>query len=227
MEAKKSPKADLEKKKGLFLEAGLVFALFASLVAFNIKSYDKQVVEFTDRTALEEVEEMVIQTQDEVEPPPPPETPEITTEFEVVDDDQEITNELVVDMNDNANTEIVEYAPVEVKEEAAEVEEEIFVFVEQNPEFVGGEAALYAYLRENIKYPTLARENNIEGKVFVQFVVEKNGSISNVKILKDIGSGCGAEAVRVVKAMPKWNPGKQRGNAVRAQFSLPISFKLQ
>lgn len=226
MEAKKSLKADLEKKKGLYLEIGLVVALAIVLVAFNVKSYDTQVQEFTQRTAIEEIDEVVLNTQEDQPEPEPPEAPEITTEFEVVDDDKEIENELHVDMNDNANTEVQEFTPVEVTEEEVEKEEEIFVFVEENPSFPGGEEELYKYLRENIKYPQLARENNIEGKVFVQFVVEKNGSISNVKILKDIGSGCGAEAVRVVKAMPKWKPGKQRGSAVRAQFSLPISFKL-
>ncbi|MCQ2297670.1 MAG: energy transducer TonB [Bacteroidales bacterium] len=226
MEAKKSLKADLEKKKGLYLEIGLVVALAIVLVAFNVKSYDTQVQEFTQRTAIEEIDEVVLNTQEDQPDPEPPEAPEITTEFEVVDDDKEIENELHVDMNDNANTEVQEFTPVEVTEEEVEKEEEIFVFVEENPSFPGGEEELYKYLRENIKYPQLARENNIEGKVFVQFVVEKNGSISNVKILKDIGSGCGAEAVRVVKAMPKWKPGKQRGSAVRAQFSLPISFKL-
>lgn len=227
MEAKKSPKADLENKKGLFLEIGLVTALALALFAFNIKSYDREVVEVSQRTAVEELEDITIQTKDEVEPPPPPETPEITTELTIVEDDAEIEHELgIVDANTNAN-EVVEFVPVQVEEEKVEIEEEIFIFVEENPEYTGGVEAMYKYLGENIKYPQLARENNIEGKVYVQFVVEKDGSITNVKVMRDIGGGCGQEAVRVVKAMPKWKPGKQRGKAVRAQFSLPVSFKLQ
>lgn len=226
MEAKKSPKADLEKKKGLFLESGLVVALVLALVAFNIKSYDREVAEFSQRTAVDEMEDIVINTQEELPPPPPPETPEVTTEFEIVEDDKVIENELVVNMNDNSD-QAVEATPVVIEEEEATVEEEIFIFVEENPEYQGGAEAMYKYLGENIKYPQLARENNIEGKVFVQFVVEKDGSITNVKVMRDIGGGCGQEAVRVVKSMPKWKPGKQRGKAVRAQFNLPVSFKLQ
>lgn len=227
MEAKKSPKANLEKWKGMFLEVGLVAALTGALVAFNWKSYDTEVQEFSTRTVVEEVEEVVLQTQEDQPEPEPPEAPEITTEFEVVDDNKEIENELHVDMNDNANTQVVEFTPVETTEEDVEKEEEIFVFVEEQPSFPGGDEELYKFLAENIQYPALARENNVEGKVFVQFVVEKNGSITQVKLVKDIGSGCGQEAMRVVKSMPKWKPGKQRGTAVRSQFTLPIRFKLR
>lgn len=227
MEAKKSPKANLEKWKGMFLEVGLVAALTGALVAFNWKSYDTEVQEFSTRTVVEEVEEVVLQTQEDQPDPEPPEAPEITTEFEVVDDNKEIENELHVDMNDNANTQVVEFTPVETIEEVVEKEEEIFVFVEEQPSFPGGDEELYKFLAENIQYPALARENNVEGKVFVQFVVEKNGSITQVKLVKDIGSGCGQEAMRVVKSMPKWKPGKQRGTAVRSQFTLPIRFKLR
>lgn len=227
MEAKKSPKANLEKWKGMFLEVGLVAALTGALVAFNWKSYDTEVQEFSTRTVVEEVEEVVLQTQEDQPEPEPPEAPEITTEFEVVDDNKEIENELHVDMNDNANTQVVEFTPVETTEEVVEKEEEIFVFVEEQPSFPGGDEELYKFLAENIQYPALARENNVEGKVFVQFVVEKNGSITQVKLVKDIGSGCGQEAMRVVKSMPKWKPGKQRGTAVRSQFTLPIRFKLR
>ena len=112
-----------------------------------------------------------------------------------------------------------------VKEEE-EGEEEVFLVVEEDPEFPGGQEALSHYLTENIKYPQLAKENSITGRVFVTFVVEKDGSMTNVRVLRDIGGGCGAEAVRVVKSMPKWKPGKQRGKAVRTQFNLPVSFNL-
>lgn len=228
MEAKKSPKADLENKKGLFFEGGLVLILCVSLVAFNIKSYDKKEVSFSQRTAEFEVDETVFQTAEELPPPPPPEQPEVTTELKVVEDDAVIENEVgIVDMGDNANQAQEEVVPVQVEEEVVEQEEEIFVFVEENPSFPGGEEALYAFLRDNIKYPQLARENNITGKVFVQFVVEKDGSVSNVKVMRDIGGGCGQEAMRVVKAMPKWKPGKQRGKAVRAQYNLPVVFNLR
>lgn len=120
-----------------------------------------------------------------------------------------------------------EIISVEVAEEAvAEEEDEIYQIVEQDPVFPGGMEALYRYLQNNIQYPQLARENNISGRVFVQFVIEKDGSISNVRLARDIGGGCGAEAVRVVRSMPRWTPGRNRGRVVRSAYTLPISFNL-
>ncbi|MBQ9546275.1 MAG: energy transducer TonB [Bacteroidales bacterium] len=227
MEVKKSPKADLEKKKGLYLEIGLVVILALSIFALNFKNYDNDKVEISQRTVLDEMEETVIQTAEDTPPPPPPETPEVTTELTIVEDDAVIENELgIVDMSEKnaVNEEVVQ---VVVEEEVEEVEEEIFTVVENDPEFPGGMEALYKYLLTSIKYPTIAKENNITGRVYVTFVVEKDGSIANPRILRDIGGGCGQEAIRVVKAMPKWKPGKQRGKAVRVQFNLPVSFNLQ
>ena len=107
------------------------------------------------------------------------------------------------------------------------VDEEIFLVVENEPEFPGGEDSLYAYIARNIKYPEAAKKEKIEGRVFVTFVIEKDGQVSSAKILRDIGGGCGEEAIRVVKSMPKWKPGTQRGNPVRVQFNLPVSFMLE
>ena len=229
MELKKNPKADLEKRRGLYLEIGLVVILVAALVAFNVKSYDKEEKEQVERMASEEIEDVVIQTQqEELPPPPPPEAPEVTTEFEIVEDDAVIENE--VDMSAFQRQEEatnIEITPVVVEEEEEEEEQQIFTVVENDPEFPGGMEALYKYLRQNIKYPQLARDNNITGRVYVTFVVERDGSIANPRVLKDIGGGCGQEAIRVVKSMPKWTPGKQRGKAVRVQFNLPVSFNLQ
>lgn len=228
MELKKNPKADLENRRGLYLEIGLVVILVAALVAFNVKTYDKEEKEQVERQASEEIEDVIIQTQqEELPPPPPPETPEVTTEFEVVEDDAEIKTELVVNAEVTDDTKNIEITPVKIEEEEEEEDVQIFTVVENDPEFPGGMEALYKYLRENIKYPSLARDNNITGKVYVTFVVERDGSIANPRVLKDIGGGCGQEAIRVVKAMPKWTPGKQRGKAVRVQFNLPVSFNLQ
>jgi protein TonB len=228
MELKKNPKADLEKRRGLYLEIGLVVILVAALVAFNVKTYDKEEKVQFERQASEEQEEIIIQTQqEELPPPPPPEQPEVSTEFEVVEDEAEIKNELVVNAEVTEETKNIEITPVKIEEEEEEEEVQIFTVVENDPEFPGGMEALYKYLRDNIKYPQLARDNNITGKVYVTFVVERDGSIANPRVLKDIGGGCGAEAIRVVKSMPKWTPGKQRGKAVRVQFNLPVSFNLQ
>ncbi len=228
MELKKNPKADLEKRRGLYLEIGLVVILAATLVAFEVKSYDSEEETAFQREVIEEVEEQIIQT-DIVEPPPPPppEVPEVTTLINVVDDEQKIENEFVVNAEVTEETKNVEITQVKVEEEEEVAEEPIFTVVESEPEFPGGMEALYKYLAQNIKYPQLARENGITGKVYVTFVVEKDGSIANPRILRDIGGGCGAEAIRVVKAMPKWSPGKQRGKAVRVQFNLPVNFNLK
>lgn len=228
MELKKNPKADLEKRRGLYLEIGLVVILAATLVAFEVKSYDSEEETAFQREVIDEPEEVIIQT-DIVEPPPPPppEVPEVTTLINVVDDEQKIENEFVVNAEVTEETKNVEITQVKVEEEEEVAEEPIFTVVESEPEFPGGMEALYKYLAQNIKYPQLARENGITGKVYVTFVVEKDGSIANPRILRDIGGGCGAEAIRVVKAMPKWSPGKQRGKAVRVQFNLPVNFNLK
>lgn len=229
MELKKNPKADLENRRGLYLEIGLVVVMVAALVAFNVKSYDQEQVEVTQRTAIDEIEDLVIQTQqEELPPPPPPEAPEVTTELNIIEDDAESSNEIgIVSAEVNDNTQNIEITPVVIEKEEEEDEQVIFQVVENDPEFPGGIEAMYKFLAQNIKYPQLARENNITGRVYVTFVVEKDGSVSGVKVLRDIGGGCGAEAVRVVKSMPKWTPGKQRGKAVRVQYNLPVNFNLQ
>ena len=142
--------------------------------------------------------------------------PEGVSDYAVGHDAGAVSNRMV-SMKEN-------YVTLAAEEEI--VEEEIFVVVENEPEFPGGMDSLMAFLARNIVYPKTAKENGIQGKVFLTFCVEKDGSISNIKVLRDIGGGCGAEAVRVVKMMPKWTPGKQRGKAVRVQYNLPIQFIL-
>lgn len=227
METKKSAKADLEKQKGLFLELGLVVILAITTLAFNIKSYEREDVELVARAVVDEVEETVIQTEEQEKPPEPePEQEQVVEELVVVENDAEITNE--INMN-NFTEEVVNgdaAAPIEVEQEE-EVEEEVVIIPDVNPEFPEGEAKLYEYLSENIKYPEMARSSEITGKVYVQFVVEKDGSITNIQVKRDIGGGCGDEAKRVVKNMPKWKPGKVGGRSVRSQFILPINFSLK
>ena len=113
------------------------------------------------------------------------------------------------------------------EEKKVSVDDEVFVVVEEQAEFPGGLDSMYAYIHKNLKYPELAKEKGIEGRVFVNFIIEKDGSISNVKILRGIGGGCEEAAVEMVKNMPKWKPGKQRGKPVRFQFNLPIKFELE
>lgn len=231
MEIKKSDKANLEKTKGVFLEAGLIIALGIIICAFEWKSYDKQaeVAQVTENVA--QMEEMVIQTkQDEPEPPQQEVEQQQSMDFEIVDDDQELQNAFSLDNFENSGNADVFIPKVDVKVTEDVVDEDeapIFTVVEQQSSFPGGNDALNRYLAENIKYPAQAKETGTSGKVYVTFVVERDGSITDIKVLRDIGSGCGEEAIRVVKNMPKWKPAKQRGKAVRQQFNLPINFVLQ
>ena len=138
----------------------------------------------------------------------------------------QIKEDIVINAEVEQNEVIEEYVAPEVVEEVV-VEEEIFQIVEEMPSFPGGEAKLNDYIAKNVKYPQIARETGIQGHVFVGFVIEPDGSISNVRLLRGIGGGCDEEAIRVVKSFPKWKPGKQRGKAVRVSYQLPVFFKLQ
>ena len=227
MEIKKSPKADLESKKSTFILIGLVVSLFVVWRVFEYKSYDKQSVDEFQRTVEVIEEEMVeITKQEQPKPQPPAPKPQVT-QIEIVDNEEEIEDEIEIDAEVSQDEVIEEYfAPAEIEEEEI-VEAEIFKVVEVMPEFPGGAAKMMEYIQKNIKYPLMARESDIQGRVFVNFVVEPDGSISNVTVMRGIGGGCDEEAVRVVNSMPKWNPGKQRGTAVRCSFTVPIIFKLQ
>lgn len=225
MELKKSEKADLENKKGLFLQIGLVLALALTLLAFEWKSYDKTELDLGQQVAAKVDEDVVINTQQNQPPPPPPQQQVQTTVLNIVENDVEVESDLEINAEADANTVNQNYTPV-MTDEPEPQETEIFTVVEEEPSFPGGEAARKKFLSENIKYPPMAKEAGIQGRVFVTFVVEKDGSITDVKVLRGIGGGCDEEAVRVVKLMPKWQPGKQRNKAVRVQFNMPIDFKL-
>ncbi len=227
MDLKKSPKADLESKKVIFTEIGLVIGLSLMLVAFEWKSYDKNIVEVASRQVENIAEEIIPITEQKVKPPPPAPVQQVV-KINIVEDDVEVDDNLEIDAEADQNTEVEEYiAPVKQDEEESAEEAQIFMVVESMPEFPGGEPALYKFLGENIKYPQMAKESGIQGRVFVTFVVEKNGSVTDVRVLRGIGGGCDEEAIRVVQNMPKWTPGKQRGKSVRVQYNLPVKFTLQ
>ena len=223
MEPKKSEKADLETKRGLFLQIGLVTALACVLLAFEWRSYDKGVRSLGELKLEDIPEEIIPITKQEDKPPPPP--PPAPLEIKIVEDDVEIEDEVIIEdteINQDTKMEVIE-----VQEEVVD-EPEIFTIVEEMPEFPGGgESALLKYLSGNIKYPPLARENNIQGTVYVTFEIDKSGKVKDVKILRGIGGGCDEEALRVVSRMPQWKPGKQRGKPVRVQYNLPVRFTLK
>jgi len=226
MEEKKSPKANLEDKRLIFIQVGLIISLLVAWMAFEYKSYDKRVIDDSLLRKTEVVEEEMVEiTKQEEQKPQPVEMPKQTTQLEIVEDDVEV-EDIEINAEVDQSEVIDDYVPVEVEEEEV-TEAEIFQIVEEMPSYPGGEAKMYEYLGKNIKYPQIARESGIQGRVFVNFVVEPDGSVSNVKVLRGIGGGCDEEAMRVIKSMPKWKPGKQRGKAVRVSYTLPVVFKLQ
>ena len=226
MEEKKSPRANLENKKLMFIQIGMVISLLVAWLAFEHKSYDKREIDpsLLNREVVVD-EEMVEITKQEEQKPQPVEMPKQTTQLEIVQDDVEV-DDIEINAEVEQNEVIEEYVAPEVVDEEV-VEQEIFKIVEEMPSFPGGEAKLMEFVGKNIKYPQIARETGIQGRVFVNFVVEPDGSVSNVTVLRGIGGGCDEEAMRVVKNMPKWKPGKQRGKAVRVQYMLPVNFRLQ
>ena len=226
MEEKKSPKANLENKKLMFMQIGMIISLLIAWLAFEHKSYDKREIDPSLLRQTEVVEEEMVEiTKQEEQKPQPVEVPKQTTQLEIVQDDVEV-EDIEINAEVDQQEVIEEYVPVEVEEEEVQ-EQEIFQIVEEMPAYPGGDQKLMEYVAKNIKYPQIARETGIQGRVFVSFVVEPDGSVSNVKVLRGIGGGCDEEAMRVVKSMPKWKPGKQRGKAVRVSYMLPVNFKLQ
>ncbi len=223
MEAKKNPKADLDKKTGLFFNIGLAVSLLLVITAFEWRFYDDG--SLVDLGQVDDNFEDLMEIPPTEQPPPPPpviQQPEIIE----VPDEEEIEEEIEV----NLDVEITETTVIEdvVFEEAPEEEvaEEIFTIVEDQPEPQGGMGAFYQYISKNLQYPNQARRMGIEGKVFVQFVVDKDGTITEVQAIKGIGAGCDEEAVKVIQNAPKWKPGKQRGRPVKVRMILPITFKL-
>lgn len=229
MEIKKSPKADLENKRGLFLQIGFVVAIGLALFAFE---YDfgevKETQSYSNKTVAAE-EEIVQTTQEEQQPQQLEVAPQqiISDVLKIVRNDVRVSNELDLNMEDDKTAAPITI-PTTAKVEEPVEEEEIFFVAEDMPTFNGKEASIgfREYVGKNLKYPDVAAENGIQGTVYVQFVVEPSGSVSNVKILRGVDPALDKEATRIVQSSPKWVPGKQRGKSVRVSFTFPIKFQL-
>jgi protein TonB len=226
MELKKSQEASLENKKLTYLLLGFVFVLSACYVALEWTEKTVKVYEEPNEELFFEEELDIQQTSQETPPPPPPAPVQEIEVLNVVDDEVQTER---IEINTEENNEVIEIkAPVEQVVEEEEKEDEIFMVVETMPEFPGGQAELFKYLSENVKYPVIAQENGIQGRVICQFVVNKDGSIVDVEVVRSGGdASLDKEAVRVIKSMPKWKPGKQRGKPVRVKYTVPVNFKLQ
>lgn len=229
MDVKKSPKASLEDKKVIYLLMGFIMVL--SLLYIGFEWTDKEVTVYEDLSSVvvaeEEIE--VIQTAQQAPPPPPPKVPEVIEILNVVEDDVQ-TAEIEIDTEDDKDREVVISAPVSSATGTGNYEEEenvVFQVVETMPSFPGGDADLFKFLSDNVKYPVIAQENGIQGRVICQFVVNRDGSIVDVEVVRPVDPSLDKEAIRVIKSMPRWTPGRQRGKAVRVKYTLPVNFRLQ
>lgn len=231
MEVKKSEKASLENKRLLFTEIGFVVALIAIYFAFNWSSTEKEVATLETEVANVEVEDMVPITQ---ETPPPPETapkiPILSDQIDVVDDNIKVDDNMFQNLEDDANSgvEIMDYIESAPEEETVEEEAIPFQLVEEKPSFNGGDANEFSkWVNSKLVYPEIAKENGVQGRVTLQFTVNADGTVSNVKVLRGVDSSLDKEAVRVVSSSPKWKPGKQRDRAVKVTYTFPVIFQLR
>ena len=231
MEVKKSPKASLENKKLLFTEIGLVLALLFVWGAFSYTTKVKKVASLEADQTIVEVEDMVPITE---ETPPPPEVapkiPILSDQIDVVDDNIKVDDSMFQNLEDDANSgvEIMDYIEAAPEEENVEEEAIPFQLVEEKPSFNGGDANEFSkWVNSKLVYPEIAKENGVQGRVTLQFTVNADGSVSNVKVLRGVDSSLDKEAVRVVSSSPKWKPGKQRDRAVKVTYTFPVIFQLR
>lgn len=234
MEVKKSQSADLEGKKSTGMLIGYVLILAAILVAFEWTQREMKAVEVEPVFSAAFEEDMIpIMPRQEIQAPPPAAAPKVTEILKIVEDDTELVEE-EVETTEEVNQTIVAnvgtgpaVATGPVGPVVEEVDEDrIFEVAEQNPQFPGGDDALLAWLGKNIKYPQICQEQGVQGRVYASFVVNKDGSIVDIKIMRSPDPAMSKEAERVLKIMPRWVPGKQGGKPVRVKFSVPIMFRL-
>lgn len=228
MEIKKNPKADLQNKKALFFEIGLAVSLGIVLLAFEWTSTDTVNVELAQTTEVKVEQEIIpITNRDEVKPPEPPKQITVSDVIKVVDDNVNVNDN--TDIFDSEFSEDKAVTVMAFKDEEQEEEEYTpFVIVEDMPSFQGGDINNFrVWVQQNLKYPDVAAENGIQGRVIINFVVEPSGKVTNVKVVRGVDPSLDKEAIRVVSSSPIWKPGSQRGKAVRVQFTIPIIFVLQ
>lgn len=231
MEVKKSPKADLERGKTMSVLMGFIVGLAVLFVGFEWSTKDVMVVDETEQVqdviAEEEIE--ITRQENTPPPPPPPAAPAVAEVLTVVDDDVELADVEIASSEDDASVAQQEtyVAPVVEEEEEEEAAQQIFTVVEKQPEFPGGMAELMKFLAKSIEYPVIAQENGIQGRVVCSFVVNRDGSIVDIQVMRGVDPSLDKEAVRVIGTMPKWKPGEQRGKPVRVRFILPVQFRLQ
>ena len=234
MQVKKNPKADLSKNSNLYFAIGLAVILFMSWRAIEWKTYDRSGYGYEALNIDDEDDEEIPITEQIKTPPPPPPPPPAPEIIEVVEDEEEI-EETIIESTETDQEEIVEI--VEVEEEFEDVDVP-FAVIEDVPIYPGCERVakskrrdcfqeqINKHIRKNFRYPEIAQEMGIQGRVYVNFVIDKDGSITSIR-MRGPDKNLEKEAQRIIAKLPRMTPGKQRGHAVRVPFSIPITFRLQ
>ena len=219
----------MEGKRTTNLLVGAILTLAVMFLAFEWSEREKKIVVDSGVQEIVFEEEMIPITEQEPpkQAPPPPEAPKMEEIIEIVENDADV-EETTIEATDDINTAVAvqTYQGVAVEEEEVD-EQEIFQVVEEMPEFPGGQQECMKWLAKNMKYPTISQENGVQGRVIVQFVVNKDGSIVEPVVVRGVDPYLDKEALRVVAMMPKWKPGKQRGKPVRVKYTVPVMFRLQ
>ena len=230
MEIKKTERASMDNKRFLFTEIGMIIALLIVWGAFSYTSREKKVATLEADQTVVEVEDMVPITE---ETPPPPEAapkiPILSDQIDIVYDNIKVDDSMFQNIEDsNEGFEIMDYIESAPEEETIEEEAIPFQLVEEKPSFNGGDANEFSkWVNSRLIYPEIAKENGVQGRVTLQFTVNADGTVSNVKVLRGVDSSLDKEAVRVVSSSPKWKPGKQRDRAVKVTYTFPVIFQLR
>lgn len=234
MEPKKNPKADVGRNSGLYFAIGLALVMLLVWRGLEWKKYDKDNDYDISLNVEDQLDEEVPMTE-QIKTPPPPPPPAAPEVIEVVEDEEEVEETVIESTETSQEEEVMEVEDVEVEE----VEEDItvpFAVIEDVPVFPGCEGAsnkkacfqemMQKHIRKNFRYPEIAQEMGVQGRVSVMFTIQKDGSIGNIR-MRGPDKNLEAEALRIINKLPKMTPGKQRGRAVKVPFSIPITFKLQ
>ena len=229
MDKKKSERADLQNKKVLFMEIGCIIALALVYFGFEYTSEEVRTAVLDDNDVITEIEDLIPITFDT--PPPPPAAPKIpvlSDQIDIVDDEIEIDDNMFLKLEDDpgSGVEIMDY--IEVIDEEVEEEEIPFMLVEEKPTFQKGDANQFSkWVNQRLVYPEIAKENGVQGRVTLQFTIDKDGTLTKVKVVRGVDPSLDKEAVRVVSMSPKWEPGRQRDRAVPVTYTFPVIFKLR
>ncbi|WP_445383130.1 energy transducer TonB [Robiginitalea sp. IMCC43444] len=234
MEIKKNPKADLSRNSGLYFVLGLALVMLLVFVAFEWKTYD-EVNDYDISLNVEDALDEEVPMTEQIKTPPPPPPPAAPEVIEVVEDEEEVEETVIESTETSQEEEIIEVDDVEVDEMDEDIDVP-FAVIEDVPVFPGCESEsdkracfnemMQKHIRKNFRYPEIAQEMGIQGRVAVMFTIQKDGSIGNIR-MRGPDKNLEAEAMRIIQKLPKMTPGKQRGRPVRVPFSIPITFKLQ